>query len=131
MDRCGTWTSSYRLVLGLLEEIDVQPQFDPRVLIKSDGSSDLEAAEEAIWDVVFARLSAIQEYGWHAGLETLMWATDALNGSLAELNWPGVQAELARCRALWIGLIISSAKEHHEFFPPPETESGRAAEIGA
>ena len=131
MDHCGTWTSSYRLVLGLLEDIDIQPQFDPRVLIKLDGTSDLEAAEEAIWDVVFARLSAIQEYGWHAGLETLMWATDELNGSLSALNWPGLQAELVTCRASWIDLIISSAKEHHEFFPPPEPNSARAADSEA
>ena len=100
MYQCNTWKSSYRLVLGLLEEIDIKPQFEPREIVRSEGTSDAEAAEEATWDVVFARLNAVQEYGWHAGLETLMWASDALNGSLAELNWPGLQAELATHRAL-------------------------------
>ncbi len=129
MYQCNTWKSSYRLVLGLLEEIDIKPQFEPREIVRSEGTSDAEAAEEATWDVVFARLNAVQEYGWHAGLETLMWASDALNGSLAELNWPGLQAELATHRASWIKLIISSAKKHHEFFPTPEPGSGRASDV--
>jgi hypothetical protein len=127
--QCNTWKSSYRLVLGLLEEIDVQPQFDPRVLMRSEEISESEATEEATWDVVFARLCALQEYGWHAGLEPLMWASDALNGSLADLNWPDLQVELATTRPSWIELIISSAKEHHEFFPPPETDSMIEEEI--
>ena len=123
MDRCDTWISSYRLVLGLLEEIDIRPQFDARVIVRSQGTSEVEAAEEATWDVVFARLAALQEYGWHAGLEPLMWASDTLNGSLAELNWPRLQAELATRRGPWIELIIASAKQHHEFFPPPDSDA--------
>jgi hypothetical protein len=129
MDRCGTWTSSYRLVLGLLEEIDIRPQFDPRELIRSEGTSDAELTEQATWDVVFARLAALQEYGWNAGLEPLMWASDALNGSLADLNWPRLQAELANHRGAWIELIIASAKEHHAFFPPdPDSQRDRDIE---
>ncbi len=129
MYQCNTWKSSYRLVLGLLEEIDIKPLFEPREIIRSEGTTEAEAVEEAVWDVVFARLCAIQEYGWHSGLETLMWASDALNGSLAELNWPGLQAELSTRRASWIKLILSSAKKHHEFFPAPEPDSGRTSEI--
>ncbi len=129
MDRCGTWKSSYRLVLGLLEEIDVQPQFDDRILIPSNGASNRDLAEGAIWDVVFPRLSALQEYGWHAGLEPLMWASDAINGSLAELNWVNLQKELVTLRGSWIELIIAGAKEHHEFFPAPETASSTDRDI--
>ena len=36
MDHCGTWTSSYRLVLALLEEIDAQPYFSPNELLDGD-----------------------------------------------------------------------------------------------
>jgi hypothetical protein len=129
LDHCGTWKSSYRLVLGLLDEIDVQPQFEPRSLVRSDRASATEAAEEATWDVVFARLAALQEYGWHAGLEPLMWASDALNGSLAELNWPRLQAELATHRGACIELIITSAKQHHEFFPPLELDARISQEV--
>ena len=83
MKHCDNWTSSYRLVLGLLEEIDILPQFDHRSLVPPNGTSNGEVAEQAIWDVVLTRLSALQEYGWHAGIESLMWATDAVNGNLA------------------------------------------------
>jgi hypothetical protein len=124
MNHCSNWTSSYRLVLGLLEEIDIEPQFDHRVLIPPEGASNGEVAAQAIWDVVLARLSALQEYGWHAGIEGLMWATDAVNGSLAELSWPSVQQELSTLRGSWIQQIIAGAKEHHQFFPPLEPDSG-------
>jgi hypothetical protein len=129
MDKCSTWKSSYRLVLGLLEEIDTQPQFEPRALVYAEGTSDDEAAENATWDVVLARLAALQEYGWHAGLENLIWASDSLNGSLAELNWAGLQVELASRREPWIELIIASAKQHHEFFPPQDTDAQVGQEI--
>lgn len=120
MDHCGTWKSSVRLVLGLLEEIDMEPRFEPRTLVHARETLHAEAAEEATWDVVFARLAAVQEYGWHAGIESLMWATDALNGTLTDLNWPRLQAELATRRDAWIELIIASAKQYEEFFPPPD-----------
>ncbi len=120
MKHCDNWTSSYRLVLALLEEIDILPQFDHRSLVSPDGASNGEVAEQAIWDVVLTRLSALQEYGWHAGIESLMWATDAVNGSLAELSWQGLQQELSTLRGPWAQQIISSAKEHHQFFPPRE-----------
>ena len=71
LDHCGTWTSSYRLILGLLEEIDDTPQFSSKALLIEEGGSLHEVAQEALWDVLFTRLSTIQEYGWHAGLEEL------------------------------------------------------------
>jgi hypothetical protein len=118
MDHCDTWTSSYRLVLGLVQEIDNTPQFTPQALQAGECGSEC-AATEALWDVVFARLAALQEYGWHAGLESLMWATDAVNGAFAELKWPPLQQELAKLRHQWLQVIITHAKEHGSFFPEP------------
>ena len=123
MDRCRTWASSYRLVLGLIQDIDVQPQFDARTLIASDPESSADAAAEALWDVVFVRLSAVQEYGWHAGLEPLIWASDTVNGSLAELNWQGLQQEFASLREQWVEMIIANAQAHDVFFPPADQSS--------
>lgn len=128
MDRCGTWTSSYRLVLGMVQDLDVQPAFGPKELILSAGSSYEEASEEALWDVVFVRLSALQEYGWHAGLESLMWASDAVNGGLSELNWPKLRDEFSRRRESWVGTIIEHAKEHGSFFPASEQDAPEAYE---
>jgi hypothetical protein len=104
----------------LVEEIDVQPLFDPRALIRSSQTSESEAAADAAWDVFFVRLSALQEYGWHAGLEALMWASDSLNDGISELDWPRLQNELSGQRESWIKLIIDHAKRHHEFFPAPD-----------
>jgi hypothetical protein len=120
MDHCGTWTSSYRLILGLLDEIDETPHFASRDLVTSDSVSIDEVASDALWDVIFAKLSAIQEYGWHAGLVQLVWASDAVNGSLAELNWVGLQKELHKLRHEWIQDVIFHAKAHDAYFPKPE-----------
>lgn len=122
MFRCDTWTSSYRLVLGLLDEIDFQPHFSSRTLAAGNGVDFQEHQEEALWDVVFARLSALQEYGWHAGLEDLTWASDALGDSLSNLEWPGLQQELAKMREPWVNRIISHAQENGEYFSPPRPE---------
>lgn len=112
MNHCGTWTSSYRLVLGLLKEIDKTPHFDGELV--DPESSD--SAAEALWDVMFNRLSTIQEYGWHAGIEPLMWVSDSINGSLSEFNWPDLQTELKSLRESFIEQIIDHAKSHHEYF---------------
>jgi hypothetical protein len=120
LDSCGKWTSSYRLILGMLDEIDDNPVFARKALLLGNGAVAEEVAEDALWDVVFVRLSAIQEFGWHAGLESLIWASDAVNGSLADMNWPALQQELAGLRNQWTQLIISHAKAHGAFFPQPE-----------
>ena len=39
LEHCGTWTSSYRLILGLLQEIDDTPRFSSKALIAEDGDS--------------------------------------------------------------------------------------------
>ena len=33
--QCGTWKSSYRLIMGLLQEIDLEPRFDPESSLRS------------------------------------------------------------------------------------------------
>lgn len=123
MDQCGTWTSSYRLVLGILQEIDVKPEFSPDELVPVEGFDYEMLSAEALWDVVFGRLSTLQEYGWHAGLETLRWASDAVNGGLAELNWPLLHEEFARLRSSWVDMVIEHAKAHDAFFPAPDQNS--------
>jgi len=121
LDHCGTWRSSSRLILGLLEEIDNTPRFAPRDLLEAADESQAEIEEQALWDAVFVRLSAIQEYAHHAGLEKLMWVTDQLNGGLSELVWNQLQPELYRLRTQWLNEIITHAKDNNGFFPPPDT----------
>ncbi|MCI0377737.1 MAG: hypothetical protein L0215_09035 [Gemmataceae bacterium] len=124
MDRCGTWTSSYRLVLGLLKEIDVEPQFAAEALVQSQNGAPSDASLlDAVWDVVYVRLSAIQEYGWHAGLEPLMWASDTVNGGLSKMNWSRLQEEFHQHRDAWVHLVIEHAKQHDAFFPAADRNS--------
>jgi hypothetical protein len=120
MHHCDTWVSSYRLVLAFLEEVDNTPQFAENALAIPKDMTPQETASAALWDVVFARLSTIQEYGWHAGLEELIWVTDTLNGSLSEMNWSKLREELTQYRTKWEDLIISHAKKHGAFFPPSD-----------
>ncbi len=123
MHQCGTWTSSYRLVLSLLRELDAKPQFDPADLVIRDGDDEQSVADDAVWDVVFSRLAAIQEYGWHSGLQELLWATDGFNGALTDFDWDLLQPELAAKRRTWTEQVIDHAKQQGEFFPPVVVES--------
>lgn len=116
MKHCDRWESSYRLVLGLVQEIDRQPVFDSSELRGVEGTKFEETASEAIWDVVFCRLSTVQEYGWHSGIKDLMWASDSLNGALSELNWPKLQQEFAKHKHEWTRLIVTHAKQEGHYF---------------
>jgi hypothetical protein len=123
MDRCGTWRSSYRLVLGLMHEIDKAPTFDADELVVGNGENVDEVRAQARWDVFFAKLGAVQEYGFHAGMEGLMWATDALNGGLAELDWEALQVELKKARSAWTEAVIAHAQAENVFFPAAEADA--------
>ena len=116
MDRCAKWTSSYRLVLSLVQEIDIEPQFEVKDLILSDDFGADEARSQALWDVIFARISGLQEYGWHSGLEYLVWVTDELNGALSEFDWMKLKTELSSVKLKATDAIIRHARENGGFF---------------
>jgi hypothetical protein len=121
MDNCGTWRSSYRFALAMVQELPNTPQFREQDFITNP---DDNTRKDAVWDVFFARLSGLQEYGFHSGLEELMWATDRLNGALADLDWEAVAAQLDTKAAEWTDLIIKHATDEGAFFPvqPPLEE---------
>lgn len=118
MDHCGTWQSSYRFVLEVVLELPKTPQFQDEDLNAEDEGPDEDIRQDAIWDVFFCRLSGIQEYGFHSGLQNLMWITDQMNGALMDLDWPALKAHIAQRTSDWIEQIIQHAKENGEFFPP-------------
>jgi hypothetical protein len=105
-----------------LNEIDEEPKFDTRSILVGEGDDPAASAQEALWDVVFTRLSGLQEYGYHAGLESVMWATDSLNGGLSTLNWPALKNELSQMRQVWTEQILSHATEQGVFFPQADDE---------
>lgn len=122
MDNCGTWVSSYRLLLAYIQEVDVEPQFAEGELVTDQDSTLEEVQNEALWDVVFTRISGIQEYGFHAGLEDLMWASDSLGDGFSKLNWPQLKNELSKRRKEWTARIITHAKNEGVYFAPPRPD---------
>jgi hypothetical protein len=120
MDKCGTWRSSYRLVLALLQELPTEPHFIDEDLNESGDSVEVTRAE-ALWDVIFTRIAGIQEYGFHSGLERLIWAMDELNGGLSSLDWGQLAPELTSRRSEWMTLIVEHASNEGVFFPSHDT----------
>jgi hypothetical protein len=117
MDNCGTWRSSYRFALELVQELSSDVYFADRDM-NSDAEGPLsEIKAEAVWDVFFTRLSGIQEYGYHAGIEDLMWAPDQLNGALLVFDWESLRFELESKVSEWTEVIIRHAKSEDAFFP--------------
>lgn len=117
MNRCGTWKSSYRLILAVIQELDQESLFAERDLNLSEEDNESEVRFDALWDVFFCRLSGVQEYGFHAGIGELMWATDSLNGALVEFDWSSLSRELQKKRHEWTEIVIGHAEMEGEFFP--------------
>jgi hypothetical protein len=114
MANCGTWRSSYRFVLGLMQELPLTPRFEEDDIVPEAGPN---AVQEALWDVFFSRISGVEEYGFHSGLKELMWATDQLNGSLSDFDWNRLKDELKAKVIEWTELIIKHAQDEDAFFP--------------
>ncbi len=118
LDNCGTWRSSYRIVLSLVQGMTIFATFDSRQLAEQSPGSPGATAEEAWWDLFFVQLSGLQEYGWHAGLESIMWASDTVNGALSELDRSKLEAEITAVAGGWSEEIIRHAKDNDQFFTP-------------
>lgn len=111
MANCGTWRSSYRFALSAIKEVSQRPFFTNSDLL--DGNT----ADEAEWDVLFARISCVQEYGFHSGIEELMWATDQVGEALTEFDLSRVREELNKKSLEWVDLVIRHATDNRAFFP--------------
>ncbi|WP_131196767.1 hypothetical protein [Lichenihabitans psoromatis] len=126
MANCDTWVSSYRLVLALVQSIGSPTAFQASDVLEEGN----DAVTNATWDLFFVRISGLQEYGFHSGLEKLIWATDALGSAFIELDWSAMQVVLTEMRSIWTETIIRHAKDEGEFFPDrarPLDENGADA----
>jgi len=119
MANCQTWRSSYRFVLALVQELPGTPHFEDDDIVSMAGA---DGAREALWDVFFARISGVEEFGFHAGLEELMWATDRLNGSLSKFDWISLKLDLEARALEWTALIVKHAQDEQVFFPERDGE---------
>jgi len=110
MRHCGSWTSSYRLVLAQVEEVPEEVVVTPKQLAEGADTDD------AMWEVLFCRLSALQEFGWHAGLAALKHPLNGASKKVAAGDWKGAYAELGKEVPKWRHLIIGRAKEEGVYF---------------
>ena len=110
MRHCDSWTSSYRLVLAQVEEVPEEVVVTQKQLV--DGAD----ANDARWEVLFCRLSALQEFGWHASLATLKHPLDGASAKVADGDWSGACSELAKHVPEWRTAIIERAKEEGVYF---------------
>jgi hypothetical protein len=117
MYHCDNWWSSYRLVLAIVAEIDLESHFRVTDLVVSNGADPEETIEAAIWEVFFTRLSGIQEFAWHASLERIMFPSRELSSFLGG-EWSKLAPILAEIKTEWERTIIEFAKEQGRFFPP-------------
>lgn len=125
MYNCDTWKSSYRLVLAFVQEIDEEPHFRGCDLMEFSGADTHHT--EALWDLVFIRFSLIQEYGWHAGIESLIWVTDIAGDPLVNFDWPSLQCKLSDLKGKITENIIRHARDNGEFFNQQERLSCECA----
>ena len=120
MHHCDSWDSSYRLVLAQVEDIGA-----PIAVPKEDLLSDNGMGERAaFWEVFFAQLSGLQEFGWHASLEVLRTPVSGLGPAVAQLDWDAVCEAVRPLRAQWQAAIIAKARSAGEYFPTPTAREG-------
>ena len=101
MARPEAWRSSARLVLALLGEVDNEILIGKKDLVVYEGESPEEKKEEARWEVLFARLSGIQEYGEYASLEGLKYPMRSLKKIAAEQDLEKLLGALSPLKEEW------------------------------
>lgn len=128
MHRSAGWTSSYRLILQSLQDLDVEPHIEPDLLLPHVAQNGHDR-NEAFWDVIFCRIAAIQEFGFHSGQQDLMWATDSLSDALVSFRWSTLQPQLQKLKRQWTRRIIDLAKESGVFLPHAATTDQETVEV--
>lgn len=116
MHHCNSWWSSYRFILGVISEVDYEVFFRADDVRGVDAVSDGEMRELATWEVFYARLSGIQEFGWHASMESLKYPMRDLGAHVGS-SWDSMRPVLAEIKRVWEDAVIDLAKRDGRFFP--------------
>ena len=115
MRQCGNWQSSYRLILALISEIGIKPAITPAMLCNNGSNGhNLDAAQ---WEIAFARLSGVQEFGWHSAIQELAFAANAAAEAAAEANVDQLWTALAARQRSWADAVIATSRQAGIFFP--------------
>jgi hypothetical protein len=95
----ASWKTRKGLVTALLEEVDSDVFFNDKDLIGPDSHAARAAAR---WEVAYARLSGIQEFGWHAADDRLKHPLRELGSQIADDDWTGLLGALSMLKESWI-----------------------------
>lgn len=85
-------------VLDLVQELDQRLAVDAGDVVGAAGEPEQIARAAALWETGLARLSGLQEYGWHAAVETLEYPMQELGASVADQDWAGFLLTLGRLK---------------------------------
>jgi hypothetical protein len=118
MNHCGNWWSSYRFMLGIIEEIDYDVFFRSDDIKGENYATEDEMREQATWEVFFTRISGVQEFGWHASIEALKYPMTELYGYIGD-KWDKLKPALRDAKQSWTETVIELAKNEGRFFPRP------------
>ncbi len=116
MNHCDSWWSSYRFILGVIVEIDYEVFFRTEDIKGEDDVPESEMREQATWEVFFARLSGIQEFGWHASMESLKFPMRDLSAHMTD-SWNDIKPLLTTLKQRWEDEVITLARQEGRFFP--------------
>lgn len=119
MAHCDTWKSSVRLTLAVVSQIALKPLFS-----QDDLNENGAGVDEALWDVFYSRLSLLQEYGWHAGIEDLIWISDRID-SLENFDWDVIQPQLNDLKPEIIQTIRMHAIDNDGYYSSETVEYDR------
>jgi len=117
MHHCDSWWSSYRFILGVIAEIDYEVFFRSDDIRSDNDVSEVEMRELATWEVFYARLSGIQEFGWHASMNSLKFPMRELSAHISS-SWSSIRSVLTGIKKHWEDEVITLATQEGRFFPP-------------
>ena len=116
MHHCDSWWSSYRFILGVIAEIDYEVLFRSEDIKSDNDISESEMREQATWEVFYTRLSGIQEFGWHASMDSLKFPMRELSAYIGD-SWNSIKSILTNLKACWEDEVITLATQEGRFFP--------------
>ena len=114
------WT---RRVLDLAEEVDGDFTVYTHDLVKERGLFEEETRVAAVWEVVYTRLSGLQEYGWHVSIEDLKYPMQELGRYAANQDWEGLRARLRSIKEQWYeAILLANTRDKLSGWPDPPEE---------
>ncbi len=121
----GSW---WRWALELLEDVDRELLLGSEALLESTGGSEEEQRIAATWEVLFVRVSGLQEFGWHAAIDELKFPLRELGAYVAEQDWRGLRLALRALKSRWRELILGEDSVRRLLSAPElEPASARAS----